>query len=258
MKEKLKVTIIQANLIWENIEENLNRFSQKIKSVDEDTDLIILPEMFATGFSMKPEMFASFEKQQSDWLYEHAVKTNAVIVGSIIREKEGKYFNSLIWMEPNGKVEIYDKRHLFGFAGEDKHYSQGDQHLITKIAQWRFRPLICYDLRFPVWSRNIKDYDVLIYIANWPDARIEAWKILLKARAIENQAYVVAVNRVGDDGNGIAHSGDSLVIDPKGNVICDITPYSEAVKTITLDYEELISFRKKFPAEDDADVFKLI
>lgn len=258
MKEKLKVTIIQANLIWENVEENLILFSKKIKSINGDTDLIVLPEMFATGFTMKAEKFASFEKQQIDWLYEHAVRKNAVIVGTIIREKKGKFFNSLIWMEPRGNVGIYDKRHLFGFAGEDQHYTQGDQHLITKIGKWLFRPLICYDLRFPVWSRNIKDYDVLIYIANWPDARIEAWKILLKARAIENQAYVIAVNRVGDDGYGIAHSGDSLVIDPKGNVICDITPYEEAVKTITLDYESLVSFRKKFPAAADADDFKII
>ena len=258
MKEKLKVTIIQANLIWENVEKNLNHFSKKIKSFDGDTDLIVLPEMFATGFSMKPEKFSTFEKQQLDWLHENAVMTSAVIVGSIIRERDGKYFNSLIWMEPSGNVEIYDKRHLFGFAGEDRHYTQGDQHFITKIDKWSFRPLICYDLRFPVWSRNKNDYDVLIYIANWPDARIEAWKILLKARAIENQAYVIAVNRVGDDGNGIAHSGDSFVIDPKGNVICDITPYEEAVKTATLNYEELIPYRKKFPAADDADNFRII
>ena len=254
----LKVTIIQSDLVWEDVKENLNRFSDKIKSVNQDTDLIVLPEMFATGFSMKPEKFASFEKIQLDWLYEQAVRKDAIIVGSIIREREGKSYNSLIWMNPTGETKIYNKRHLFGFANEDQHYSQGDKHIITSIGNWRFRPLICYDLRFPVWSRNKKDYDVLIYVANWPDARIEAWKILLRARAIENQAYVIAVNRVGDDGNGIAHSGDSLVIDPKGNIICNATPYEEAIKSVTIDYDELLTFRKKFPAEDDADVFKLI
>lgn len=254
----LKVTIIQANLVWENVEENLNRFSEKIDSINEDTDLIVLPEMFATGFSMKPEKVASFEKLQLDWLSEHAVMKNAVITGSIIREAKGNFYNSLIWMKPDRTYEIYDKRHLFSFAGEDKHYTQGENQLITKLKDWRIKLLICYDLRFPVWSRNRKDYDVLIYVANWPDARIEAWKTLLFARAIENQAYVIAVNRVGDDGNGIAHSGDSLIIDPKGNVICDAIPYKEAIKTVTLNYEELISYRKKFPAGNDADDFRII
>ena len=257
MREEINVTIIQANLIWENVEENLNRFSEKLNSISEKTDLIVLPEMFATGFSMSPEIFAHHEKILINWLQEQAQKKNAVIVGSIITEKGTSFYNTLIWMNPSGKYDSYNKRHLFGFAGEDKHYTQGSNHLITSIGNWNFRPLICYDLRFPVWSRNQKDYDVLLYVANWPDARIEAWKVLLKARAIENQAYVIAVNRVGDDGNGIPHSGDSLVIDPKGNVILEATPYEEAIKTVSLSYSELIGFREKFPAAYDADDFNI-
>lgn len=253
----LKVTIIQANLIWENVEENLKYFSEKIKSLKEETDLIVLPEMFATGFSMKPNKFAKFANLQIKWLSEHALMKNTVITGSIIREVKGNFYNSLIWMKPDGTYDIYNKRHLFSFAGEDQYYAQGEKQLITNLKDWKIKPLICYDLRFPVWSRNKNDYDILIYVANWPEARIEAWKTLLHARAIENQAYVIAVNRVGDDGNGIAHSGDSLIIDPKGNVICDFETFKEGIETIELNYNALLTFRKKFPASNDADNFMI-
>ena len=253
----MKVTIIQSNLIWEDVEGNLKQFSEKINSIKGETDLIVLPEMFATGFSMKPEKFASFEELQIEWLAEHARKTNSVITGSIIKKYSNQCFNSLIWMQPNGEFSVYNKRHLFTFAGEDKHYTAGSTLLNTKIQDWKIRPLICYDLRFPVWSRNQNDYDVLIYVANWPERRSDAWKILLKARAIENQCYVIGVNRVGEDGNEIYHSGDSAIIDPKGNIISNIKAHEESVETVSLDLDELNAFRTKFPVADDADKFEI-
>jgi len=253
----MKVTIIQSNIIWEDVEGNLKQFSKKINSIQEETDLIVLPEMFSTGFSMKPEKFASFEKLQIEWLAEHARNKNTIVTGSIISKKNMHYFNSLIWMQPNGKFSVYNKRHLFTFAGEDKFYTSGNSILTTKIQDWKIRPLICYDLRFPVWSRNKKDYDVLIYIANWPERRNDAWDILLKARAIENQCYVIGVNRVGEDGNKIDHSGDSAVIDPKGNVISKIKNHEESIETISLNMEELNTFRNKFSVANDADDFEI-
>ena len=251
----MKVTIIQSNLVWENVDENLKRFSEKINSIKEHTDLIVLPEMFATGFSMKPEIFAKHEKLQLDWLSEHAKKKNAVLTGSIITERNGNYFNSLIWMNPDGAYKQYDKRHLFTFAGEDNHYTAGNESISVSINDWRIKPLICYDLRFPVWSRNKQDYDVLIYVANWPERRSDAWKTLLKARAIENQAYVIGVNRLGEDGNGIYHSGDSAVIDPKGNIISKTKAHKESVETVSISLDELNAFRDKFPVGNDADDF---
>jgi len=253
----MKVTIIQSNLIWEDIEGNLKQFSEKIYSIQEETDLIVLPEMFATGFSMKPEIFANFEQIQIEWLAKHAKRKNAVITGSIITKKNEKYFNTLIWMQPNGKVSVYNKKHLFSFAGEDKFYSPGNEVLISKINNWKLKPLICYDLRFPVWSRNKKDYDVLIYVANWPEIRNDVWKILLKARAIENQCFVIGVNRIGNDGNNIYHSGDSAIVDPKGNIISKTKAHKESVETVSLNLDELNNFRKKFPVSNDADKFEI-
>lgn len=256
--KKMKVTIIQTNLIWEDVQANLKQFAYKINSIKEKTDLIVLPEMFATGFSMKPGKFASYENLQLEWLKKQASKKNVVIVSGIITNKKDSYFNSLIWMQPNGKYSIYNKKHLFSFAGEDKHYTSGNTILITKIKDWRVCPLICYDLRFPVWSRNKKNYDVLIYIANWPERRKDAWKTLLKARAIENQCYVIGVNRIGNDGNNIYHSGDSAIIDPKGKIISKTKAKQESIETISLSLEELNAFREKFPVEKDADKFEII
>ncbi len=251
----MNISIIQSNLVWENIEENLKQFSEKINSIKEHTDLIVLPEMFAPGFSMKPEIFAKYENLQLDWLSKHAEKKNAVITGSIITKNNGNFFNSLIWMEADGTYKQYDKRHLFTFAGEDKHYTAGNKSILVNINDWKIKPLVCYDLRFPVWSRNKQDYDVLIYVANWPERRSDAWKTLLKARAIENQAYVIGVNRVGEDGNGIYHSGDSAVIDPKGNIISKIKAHEESVETVSICLDELNAFRDKFPVGNDADDF---
>jgi predicted amidohydrolase len=213
--------------------------------------------MFASGFSMKPEKFSKFETIQIKWLAEHASKKKAHITGSIIAEENGNYFNRLIWMNPNGKFKFYDKRHLFSFAGENMHYCSGKQILTVQINNFRIRPLICYDLRFPVWSRNQNDYDVLIYIANWPERRRDAWKTLLKARAIENQCYVIGVNRVGEDGNAINHTGDSELYDPKGKILSTFIPGKEMIETFNLDLNELIDFREKFPVGKDADRFSI-
>lgn len=253
----MKVTIIQSNIVWEDVKENLKHFSKKINSIKEDTDLIVLPEMFTTGFSMKPDEFAPYEKMQIQWLKENSKNKNAVITGSIITKKNEQYFNSLIWMQPNGEFFVYNKKHLFSFAGEDKFYSPGTEKLTTNINNWKIRPLICYDLRFPVWSRNKQDYDILIYVANWPERRNDAWKTLLKARAIENQCYVIGVNRIGNDGNKIYHSGDSAVIDPKGNIISKTKAHEESVETVSLNLDELTAFRTKFPVANDADKFEI-
>lgn len=256
--ENLKVTIIQSNLIWEDVETNFNKFSEKINSITEETDLIVLPEMFSTGFSMNPEKFPkTLASDVINWMTEKAKVKNAVITGSVIFAEAKKFYNRLIWMKPNGSYEFYDKRHLFSFAGEDKYYTAGNKKLICKIGKWRIRPLICYDLRFPVWSRNENDYDILLYTANWPERRIEAWDVLLKARAIENQSYIIAVNRIGDDGNGISHSGSSQIISPKGEIICEMLPFEESIKTIDINYSELQDFRNKFRVSDDADDFEM-
>ncbi len=252
---QLKVTIIQSDLVWENVEANLNNFSEKINSIKEETDLIILPEMFTTGFSMKPDKFAVYQEDVIRKMSEFASEKNAVVTGTVITEKQGKFYNTLIWMHPGGNFQTYHKRHLFSFAGEDLHYSGGNKDLIVKLKGWKIKPLICYDLRFPVWSRNKNNYDVLIYLANWPERRNDAWKTLLKARAIENQSYVIGVNRVGDDGNKVYHSGDSAVYDFKGNIISRTKPHKESIETVVLDYNSLNAFKEKFPAWKDADDF---
>lgn len=255
---QLKVTIIQSDLVWEDIDANLKNFSEKIYSLKDNPDLIILPEMFATGFSMQPQKFSSFQDKVIERMHEFSVKKDAVVTGTLITEKSGKYYNTLIWMTPDGTCETYNKRHLFSFVGEHLHYSNGKKDLITELKGWQIKPLICYDLRFPVWSRNKNNYDLLIYVAAWPERRNDAWRTLLKARAIENQAYVVGVNRIGYDGNKVCHSGDSAVYDFKGNKISKTKPYKESIETLTLNLDELNDFRQKFPAWKDADDFTIL
>lgn len=256
----LKVTIIQTNLHWENIEKNLKMFSQKISSIKEDTDVIVLPELFSTGFSMKPEILAeSMNGKTHEWMKKMASEKKCVITGSIIIKENGKYFNRLIWQKPDGSYEYYDKKHLFRYGNEQEHYSAGNKKLIIEYKGWKICPLICYDLRFPVWSRSSKkeNYDLLIYIANWPERRKHPWKILLQARAIENQAFVIGVNRIGEDGNSIIHSGDSAVVNPKGEIISKTEAHKECIETISLSLEDVNNWRKTFPAWMDADNFNL-
>ena len=256
----LKVTIIQSDLHWEDKSKNLEMFSQKIAAISEATDLIVLPEMFTTGFSMNPEKFAEqMTGTTLNWMKQKAKEKNCVITGSFICEERGKYFNRLVWMNADGTYKTYDKRHLFRIGDEDNHYGHGDRKIIVDLKGWKICPLICYDLRFPVWARNTKanHYDVLIYVANWPERRVHPWKSLLVARAIENQSYVVGVNRIGNDGNDIYHSGDSVVLNAKGESISKVKSKEDSIETITLNYSELAEFRKIFPAMLDADEFEI-
>ena len=279
----LSVTIIQTNLFWENPTANLANLEEKMAQIPLPTDLIILPEMFTTGFTMnakavaEPMNFTTFK-----WLKQQAKRTRAVITGSFI-VKDGEYFfNRLIWMRPDGSFETYDKRHLFRMGEEDKTFTAGTTRLIVELKGWRICPLICYDLRFPVWSRNFTqeeggkkssylqsntydliphnsylNYDLLIYVANWPSVRSQVWDTLLQARAIENQSYCIGVNRVGKDGMNLGYAGNSAVIDFKGNQLF-YQKQDEVVNNQMLSKKELEDFRAKFPAYLDADDFEII
>jgi predicted amidohydrolase len=255
----LKITTFQAYLFWENIDKNLQNLGLRLSSIREKTDLIVLPEMFSTGFSMNPEELAEeMDGKTMKWMLQQAKKFDCVLTGSIIIKEDKKYFNRLIWMRPDGSYEYYDKRHLFGLGEEDKHYSSGNKKLFVELKGWKICPMICYDLRFPVWLRNKdEEYDMLLIVANWPERRSLHWRTLIPARAIENQSFVVAVNRVGHDGNEIYHSGDSMCIDPNGKVIY-YKPNDEDLYTFSINKEDLITARQSFPFLKDADKFKLI
>lgn len=261
----MKATLIQTALHWENREKNIAHFDTLINSVKEETDLIVLPEMFTTGFTMNPEKLAEpWNGETLTWLKHKAKEKNAVITGSVAVEENKKYFNRLFWVNAEGTVNTYDKRHLFRMAKEDQHYSPGREKLITRIKGWNICPLVCYDLRFPVWCRNKFNaetkswqYDVLIFVANWPEVRNYPWKQLLVARAIENQCYVIGVNRIGNDGNNMTHSGDSIVINPRGEIISKTKPNEESIETVSLDRAYLEDFRKIFPVGMDADNFEI-
>lgn len=253
----LKIALIQTSLHWENKQENLNMLSDKLSAVDQNQDLIVLPEMFSTGFSMKPELFAeTMDGQCVSWLKDQAKQLSAVIVGSLIINDEGSYRNRLFWMRPNGSYEYYDKRHLFRLANEHDHYVAGSTRKIIELQGWKFNVNICYDLRFPVWSRNRDDYDVLLNVANWPAKRSHIWKTLLKARAIENMCYVIGLNRVGEDGNGYFHSGDSAVIYPDGTpiVACSVR---EKIIYASIGKNDLSGFRERFQFYKDKDDFEI-
>ena len=264
----LTITTIQTNLIWEDKQANLNMLEQKITAIEEKTEIVVLPEMFSTGFSMKPELLAeTMDGETIMWMKRVSREHGIVLTGSLMIKEEEKYYNRLVWMLPNGQYGYYDKRHLFAFAEEDKHYSAGNKRLIASVKGWKINLQVCYDLRFPVWARQSPlssrrgdggevEYDVLIYVANWPERRSHAWKTLLCARAIENQCYVVGVNRVGTDANNIAYSGNSLVIDPLGQVLYHMAD-KEDVNTITLQKEMLDDVRSKFPFWKDADDFMI-
>lgn len=255
----LKITLIQSELYWENKDKNLSMFTEKISSIQEETDLIVLPEMFTTGFSMQPSALAEkMEGPAMQWMHTIAKEKNCVVTGSLIIEECGSYYNRLIWMSKDG-YKYYDKRHLFRLSGEEKVYTAGRNKITATIREWKVFPLICYDLRFPVWSRRTKasNYDVLIYVANWPERRVHAWKQLLIARAIENQCYTIGVNRFGNDGNTVFHSGDSAALDFKGEYLAGELPDGQFTKTITLHREPLDSFRKQFAFFEDSDDFEI-
>jgi omega-amidase len=262
----LRITLVQSDLHWEDREANLKHLDQHLSRIVEPTDLVVLCEMFTTGFSMQAERIAEHHDAENmrtlNWMRAWAKKLDAVVTGSVAVNEEGTYFNRLYWVLPDGRINTYDKRHTFTFAGEDKHYSKGNSRIIEEWRGWRICPLICYDLRFPVWSRNTMvdgepAYDVLIYVANWPEVRTAPWQKLLLARAIENQCYVCAVNRVGTDGNGNAYNGDSAVIDPRGDYMAHFTDGKEHVLTAVCSRAALEDFREKFPVLADGDGFEL-
>jgi omega-amidase len=262
----MKITTVQCDLIWENPTANLDRLNQLLSEIkSEDTDLIVLPEMFTTGFTMN--VSDNFEETTKgiglEWMKEKSTALKACITGSLIVQDNDRYFNRMYFVNPDGEVFSYDKRHLFRMANETDFFSPGMKQVVVTAHGVNILPLVCYDLRFPVWSRNRMDknhrpmYDLLLYVANWPEARSDAWTSLLKARAIENQCYVVGVNRVGEDGKGIRYSGDSRVISPKGEIILESKPGVEAVMTCSISIDELNDFREKFPVGLDADEFEL-
>lgn len=252
--QDLTVTLIQTELFWEDISANLAMFDKKINAISGETDLIILPEMFTTGFSMNAGKLAESMKGSAvSWIIARAREKAAHILGSVIIEDEGRFYNRLLWAEPDGHLMTYDKKHLFRMTGEHEVYSPGRSQLTVTVKGWRIRPFICYDMRFPVWTRNINnEYDAAIFIANWPSRRSAQWKILMPARAVENQCYVIGVNRVGEDGNGLAYSGDSSVIDPLGDILFHQAD-TACIHTERLKYDRIREYRGDFPAWQDAD-----
>ena len=255
----IRVTICQLNIGWQAKEKNLARYAELISHLKGETDVIVFPETFTTGFSMKnPELAEKMIGPTVDWLKAQSAKLEADVVASFICEESGKLYNRFVWAHPDGSLDYYNKRHLFSFANEDEFFTAGTERKIFEADGWKMMPQVCYDLRFPAFSRNSNDnrYDVLFYVANWPKARASAWKALLVARAHENQCYVVGVNRVGIDGAGIEYQGDSMVISPKGEVLAHLEE-NEGLKTVTLSSEDLTSFRDKFRPLNDADNFEL-
>ena len=260
MSTSLKITLIQSSLSWESKPANLEMFSRKISKLKDKTDLIVLPEMFSTGFTMNASAMAeTISGSGVEWMRKTASEKKCVVTGSLIISENGKFYNRLIWMKPDGNFFQYDKRHLFRLAHEEQTYTPGSQKLIVELNGWKIVPLVCFDLRFPVWSRRTKeyDYDVLLYVANWPERRVTAWSQLLIARAIENQCYVVGVNRVGNDGSEIYHSGESAVINYKGEEISGIPAHEESMETVELHKNELENFRVQLPFIEDADSFTI-
>lgn len=256
----MKVATLQYNIVWEDTSANLKRLSDQIEKLPEDVEILVLPEMFNSGFSMDSERIALENGGLAlAWMQTTAAAKNIVIVGSIATKENDQYFNRLYWVRPDGEIQYYDKRHLFRMAEEHKHYTQGTEQVVVEHKGIRFMLQVCYDLRFPVWSRNRKErgYDVLIYVANWPAVRSEAWYTLLKARAIENLSYVIGVNRVGKDGNDIAYDGRSAVFDYKGIAIDSHEDHKEGFSIQTLNLGELNDFRRKFPAQMDSDQFTI-
>jgi omega-amidase len=268
MSKTLTLTLIQSSLHWEDKSGNLQMFEEKINAIKEKTEIIVLPEMFSTGFSMHPQQLAeTMDGETVQWMKNLASKKRVIITGSLIISEAAennslKYYNRMLWVLPNGEIGYYDKRHLFAYAGEDKEYTPGNKRLIASVKGWKVLLLVCYDLRYPGWSRQqMKDeqpeYDLIIYVANWPDRRSHAWRTLLQARAIENQCFVAGVNRVGQDAPGNHYIGDSMVADPLGEVLYHKKD-EEDIFTITLDKTKVETVREKLPFWKDADGFQVI
>jgi omega-amidase len=258
MQASIHVKTLQFNIKWEDIGQNLNFIDNQISSLKDKTDLLILPEMFTTGFTMFPAPIAeSMEDRTLKKMKSWAEQLEGAVCGSIVIKEEENYFNRFVFVNAEGDVEIYDKRHLFGLAGEGKHYSGGKSRPTFEYKGWRICPQICYDLRFPVWSRNTSDYDLLIYVASWPETRHSAWEKLLQARAIENQAYVIGVNRCGLDGNDYAYKGGSMIIDYMGDPI-QVAGKKDEILSVELTMSDKEAYREKFPFLEDRDSFAIL
>jgi omega-amidase len=262
----MKIVTLQTDLVWESATENLENIEKQLIAIEEVGDIWVLPEMFTTGFSMRPKEVAHPEGEPIlSWMKKMSTLKNGCLVGSIAVEEFGQFYNRIYWVFPNGSFKKYDKKHLFRMAGEDEVYAAGSESLIVNYKGFRFMPLICYDLRFPVWSRNIQQregvtdfrYDCAVYVANWPAIRGNAWTTLLQARAIENLCYVVGVNRVGEDGNGIMFDGKSRVFDAKGNRLDTHVDGEQSYSVVQLHFDDLVAFRNSFPAHLDADHYSL-
>jgi len=253
----MKIALIQAPLVWENPEVNRKYFADKINSIQEEIDLVILPEMFSTGFTMHPENVSETMDGETIALLKSLAKAKkSAITGSLTIRENGKFYNRLVFVFPSGEIRNYNKRHLFSLAGEEKVYASGTEKLIVEYKGWKICPLICYDLRFPVFSRNVEDYDLLLYIANWPQQRIQAWDILLKARSVENICYTIGVNRIGEDGNNHPYSGHSQVVDFLGNYLLE-PQISEEIFMVNLDKNKMLETRQKFGFLNDRDYFEI-
>ena len=258
MSNSLTIAIIQTDLIWENPEENRLNFTEKIEAISEQVDIIILPEMFTSGFTMNATSVAEpMDGPTAVWLKELSKEKQAAIIGSLVISENGKFYNRLVCVEPSGSITTYDKRHTFTLAGEHKVYTAGTEKIVFDYKGWKICPLVCYDLRFPVWARNVEDYDLLLYVANWPKIRVSAWDALLKARAIENMSYCVGVNRVGSDGNNYEYTGHSGAYDVLGNRLDTIPEGNEAIEIVTLEKEHILKYREKLGFLEDRDSFNL-
>lgn len=258
MDNQLNVCLVQTDNSWEDIDANLMGLTKKLHEIDEDADLIILPELFSTGFTMEAKAVAeSMDGKGVTWMKTMSKVKQSLIIGSLLISEAGSFFNRLIVAFPNGDIQYYDKRHLFSYAGEDKVFKAGSKRLVVEYKGFKICPLICYDLRFPVWARNTEEVDVFIFVANWPDARMLAWDTLLKARAIENLCYVVGVNRVGVDSNNLVYVGHSTVVDAMGVNLIETEPSKEGIFETILEKSHIISVREKFSFLDDRDQFEI-
>jgi len=256
--KNLSVTLLQSDLVFEDISENLNAFTLKLNHLKEATDVVVLPEMFTTGFSMNAkELAEKITGKTVTWMRKKAKKLDVLVIGSLIIKENNHYYNRLIAAFPNATIQYYDKHHLFTLSGEDKVYTAGQERLQFNYKGWHICPLVCYDLRFPAWARNTTNYDVLIYIASWPKPRIDAWDTLLKARAIENMSYVLGVNRIGIDGNNLEYSGHSAVYDALGKKLSHDKENEEVIINVLLNKKDLKSIRKKLNFLEDRDCFEL-
>jgi len=258
MQDQLKIALIQSELVWENPRKNRSNFTGKIEQITTEVDVIILPEMFTSGFTMTPEnVCETMEGETLSWMLDIAKNKNVAIGGSLVIQENEKFYNRFVFVKPDGGIDTYDKRHRFTLAGEDKKYAAGDQRVIIEYKGWRIHPLVCYDLRFPVWARNTDAYDMVIYVANWPKPRIAAWDALLKARAIENMSYCIGVNRVGKDNNKHEYSGHSAAYDGLGEQLSQLKNGIEAIEIVSLSKKHLHTIREKLMFLNDRDRFSL-